>query len=163
MAFRAKVLGREALMRKLERITPGVAEAAAAAKLEVVKEAANLISAAAPYRTGNYMEHIRGERQADNPNIKPFDGRQSKDPDATAVYAPFIWRFLEFGTQASAAVKPSRDRQFKTRNVMTMGKRAHAATPRQPHVFPTWRAFRKEAKRMVNTAINKAVRASLGK
>lgn len=166
MAFRAKVLGREALMRKLERITPGVAEAAAAAKLEVVKEAANLISAAAPHVTGEYMNEIRGERQADNPNIKPVGGQQSKDPDAAAVYAPFIWRFLEFGTAPHVIkAKNAPALAFPSGNggVTAVKEVMHPGAARKPHVFTTWRAFRKEAKRKVNTAINKAVRASLGK
>lgn len=125
-------------------------EYAADAKLEVVKEAANLISAAAPFDTGDYMSEIKGERQADNPNHAPVVGRKSKDPDATAVYAPFIWRFLEFGTKAHL-------------NKGRFAGTQHPGTLAQPHVFPTWNAYRPTAKKKVNAAINRAVREATGK
>lgn len=153
-------------MRKLERITPGVTEAAAAAKLEVVKEAANLISAAAPHDTGNYMENIRGGRQADNPGLVQVGGTKSKDPDATAVYAPYYWHWLEWGT-APHKIKAKNAPALVFRNggggITVAGEVMHPGTKRQPHVFPTWREYRKAAKTKVNAAINKAVRTSLGK
>ncbi len=163
MALRAKMMGREALMRRLNELAPSAEKYAADAKLEVVKEAAIRISAAAPHDTGDYMNSIKGERQADNPNHAPVVGRQSKDPHATAVYAPFIWRFLEFGTKASPGQAPHRDRRYKDRVVMTQGKRSHAATPAIPHVFPVWRDFKPKARRMVNAAINRAVKEVQGR
>lgn len=163
MALKAKMMGRAALMRRLNELAPMAEEYAAEAKLEVVKEAANLISAAAPFDTGDYMSKIKGERQADNPNHAPVVGQKSKDPDATAVYAPFIWRFLEFGTKASAGESPRPDRRYKSGKIMTAGKRAHAATPAIPHVFPTWNEFKPRAKRTINAAINRAVREVRGR
>lgn len=164
MAFKAKMMGREALTRRLNELVPNAEEYAAAAKLEVAKEAANLISAAAPYRSGNYMENIKGERQADNPNHAPVVGQQSKDPHATAVYAPFIWRFLEFGTKAriAEAARPDRRYRRQTKVVMVAAKNAHPGTPAIPHVFPTWNQFRATAKRRVNAAINRSVREVMG-
>lgn len=161
--LKARVEGREALMRRLYDLVPQAEEYAAEAKLEVVKEAANLISAAAPHRTGNYMENIQGERQDANPDIAPIVGSKSKDPDATAVYAPFIWRFLEFGTKASFAEAPRADKRYKDKSRMTVGKRAHAATPAIPHVFPEWNRYRPTAKKIVNAAINRAVKEVQGK
>lgn len=137
-------------MARLRQLAPQAEEYAAEAKLEVVKEAANLISAAAPYRTGEYMNEIKGERQADNPNHAPMVGRKSKDPDATAVYAPFIWRFLEFGTKAH-------------KNKGRFPGTDHPGTRAQPHVFPTWNNFKPQAKRRINAAINRAVREVQGK
>ncbi|MEI5682353.1 MULTISPECIES: HK97 gp10 family phage protein [unclassified Mesorhizobium] len=151
MAFKTKVLGREALMRKLERITPGVTEAAAEAKLEVAQEAAKRIAAVAPVGvSGDYKASIKGARQADNPGITPVGGQQSKDPDATAVYADYIWRFLEFGTAPHI-------------NGGLFPGTAHPGTIRQPHVFPTWKSYRKNAKAKISRAISKAVKTSLGK
>lgn len=164
MAFKAKVLGREALTRKLERITPGAEKAAAEAKLEVAKEAANLISAAAPHDTGEYMNEIRGGRQADNPGIKPFGGKQSKDPDATAVYAPYYAHFLEFGT-APHVIKAKNAPALVFRNgsggITVAEEVMHPGSKRQPHIYNTWREFRPKAKKAVNAAINKAVRQSM--
>lgn len=166
MAIKARVLGREALTRNLERITPGVTEAAAKAKLEVAQEAARRIKDAAPHKTGEYAASIKGERQADNPGIKPVGGRQSKDPDATAVYAEFIWRFIEWGTAPhlikgrggkNLVFKGEDGRTVSVPSVNHPGGRAH------PHVFPTWKAYRKAAKAKISRAIGKAVKASLGK
>lgn len=149
MAFKARV-SREKLMRRLNELVPNAEIYAAEAKLEVVKEAANMISAAAPYDTGDYMSEIKGERQADNPNHAPIVGTQSKDPNATAVYAPFIWRFLEFGTKAHI-------------NKGRFAGTEHPGTAAQPHVFPTWRGYRKAAMKKVRDAINRAVREAQGR
>jgi HK97 gp10 family phage protein len=165
VAFKAKIAGREELMRRLERITPGVTEAAAEAKLEAVKEAANLISADAPHKTGEYMESIQGDFQKNRPGITPVGGRKSKDPDAVGVYAPWYWRFLEFGTaphKIKAKSKPAlvfRDGGpiIVAEEVMHPGSRA------QPHVFPTWKEYKPKAKRKIAKAVNDAVKRSLGK
>lgn len=145
MAFKATVLGREELTRRLERLTPGVAAAAAEAKLIAAREAANRIAAAAPVRTGTYKDSIIGAKQADMPG-KTSIGQQSKDPDATGVYAEFVWKFLEFGTAPH-----------------NIGNGMHPGSRAQPHVFPTWKAYRKTAKALINKAINKAVKDSLKK
>ncbi len=150
MALKAKLQGREVLMRHLNEIAPNAEKYAAEAKLEVVKEAASIISADAPYDSGDYMQNIKGERQADNPNHAPIVGTKSKDPDAAAVYAPFIWRFLEFGTQAH---------ENRGQYAGTM----HPGTTAQPHVFPAWRQFKPTAKKRINAAINRAVKEAQGK
>lgn len=137
-------------MRRLNELAPNAAKYAAEAKLEVVKEAANDISAAAPHDTGDYMSEIKGERQADNPHLAPVAGRTSKDPDATAVYAPWIWRFLEFGTKAHI-------------NKGRFAGTQHPGTNAQPHIFPTWNEFKPRAKKRINAAINRAVRETQGK
>lgn len=167
MAFKTKVLGREALMRKLERITPGVTEAAAEAKLEAVKEAANLISADAPHDSGEYMESIQGDFQKNRPGIVPVGGRQSKDPDAAAVYADFRWRWLEFGTAPHKIVaknKPALIFRAKGGGPIIVAEEVHHPGSRaHPHVFSNWTEYRPKAKRKISKAINDAVKRSLGK
>jgi hypothetical protein len=167
MAFKAKVLGREALMKKLEKITPGATEAAAEAKIEAAKEAASLISAAAPYETGEYMESIQGGRQADHPDAHRIGtSTSSKDPDATGVYADYIWRFLEFGTaphKIAAKAKPRLVFRGKDGRFVSKKSVEHPGGHAEPHVFPTWSEFRPEAKKMINKAVNDAVKRSLGK
>lgn len=167
MAFKATVLGREALTRKLERLTPGVTEAAAKAKLEVAREAAKRIEAAAPVgATGAYKDSIIGARQADMPGKKPLSGQPSKDPDAAGVYADFVWKFLEFGT------KPHKIAGRNGKNLVFLGAGGklvsvpsvnHPGAAAEPHVFPTWKAYRKTAKAKISKAITKAVKDSLGK
>lgn len=166
MAIKARVLGREALTRNLERLTPGVTEAAAKAKLEVAQEAAKRIAAAAPRKTGEYASEIVGERQADNPGKLPVGGRQSKDPDATAIYAPFYWRFLEFGTAPHLIKgKNGGNLVFRAGNGALVETRSvdHPGSFARPHIFPTWKAYRKAAKAKISRAIGQAVKKSLGK
>lgn len=169
MAIKAKVLGREALTRNLERLTPGVTEAAAKAKLEVAQEAAKRIAAAAPKKSGRYAASIVGQRQADNPGILPVGGKQSKDPDACAVYADFIWRFLEFGTAPHNIAAGGGTKTGKLAAITGQAtKRAskpilHPGSRAFPHVFPTWKAYRKAAKSKISRAIGKAVKESLKK
>lgn len=165
MGFKVKVAGREELMRRLERITPGVTEAAAEAKLEAVKEAANLISADAPHDSGEYMESIQGDFQKNRPGIAPVGGKQSKDPDAVGVYADWKWRFLEFGTaphKIKAKAKPAL--VFRDGGPIIVAEEVnHPGSRAQPHVFPAWREYKPKAKRKIAKAVNDAVKRSLGK
>lgn len=164
MAIRAKVLGRETLMRNLEKITPGIAKATAPVKLEIAKEAANLISAAAPAKTGKYMESIQGGRQVDNPGAH-FFGKRSRDPDACGVYADFIWRFLEWGTAPHLIKGRGKNLVFKGEDgrIVSVPSVNHPGTHAHPHVFPEWKKFKPRGQRMINQAVRGAVKASLGK
>lgn len=166
MALKAKIQGRAALMRRLNELAPNAQKYSAEAKLEVAKEAADLISAAAPFDTGDYMYNVKGERQADNPHLAPVVGKTSKDPDATAVYAPWIWRFLEFGTKAhtiKAKNKPTLKFAGADGGVVSKAQVSHPGTAAQPHVFPTWNEFKPRAKKRISAAINRAVREVMGK
>lgn len=153
-------------MRRLSELAPNAEKYAAEAKLEVVKEAASLISADAPHDTGEYMYDIKGERQADNPHLAPLIGRKSKDPDATAVYAPWMWRFLEFGTKAhTIKAKSAKALRFQAEDGKTVSAKnvTHPGTTAQPHIFPTWNSFKPTARKRINAAINRAVREAMGK
>lgn len=163
MGINYKMQGRAELTRRLERLVPGVTEAAAKAKLEVAQEAAAKIAAAAP-GTGNYKSRIKGERQADNPNkggtVKTRGHRESEDPDATGVYAPFFWRFLEFGTAPHSTALGGGTVLGKKK--ADPGK-LHPGSRKFPHVYPTWRSMKPKAKRRIANAINKYIREDLRK
>ncbi|MDX8495887.1 HK97 gp10 family phage protein [Mesorhizobium sp. VK22B] len=163
MAIKTKIIGREALQRRLEELVPEAATAAADAKLEVAQELASRIASRAPVETGDYKGSIRGGRLADNPGILPMGGRQSKDPEATAVYADFIWRFLEFGT-APHAIRGKNGKNLVLTGadggLVSVPSVAHPGSRAHPHVFYTWKAFRKAAKAKISRAISKAVKAS---
>jgi HK97 gp10 family phage protein len=131
VAIRAKFEGREAVMRKLRRLVPDAEIEAAKAQLEAAQELAVAIEARAPLgQTGDYRASIEGAKLSDKPG-KAVLGSTSKDPNATGIFADYIWRFLEFGTVKMAA---------------------------QPHIFPTYRAMKKRIRRKIAGAINKAVR-----
>jgi HK97 gp10 family phage protein len=135
MRIKAQVLGREAVMRKLRALIPEAEKELAKEQLEGAKELANRIKPRAPGpRTGQYQASIQGDRLSSRPGKRAIGkGLKggTKDPNATGVFAEFIWRFLEFGT-------------------VKMAKR--------PHIFPTYRAYRKKLRRRMAGAINKAVR-----
>ncbi|PBB94969.1 HK97 gp10 family phage protein [Mesorhizobium sp. WSM3862] len=163
MAIKTKIIGREALQRRLDELVPEAATAAAEAKLEVAQELASRIASRAPVDSGDYKASIRGGRQADNPGILPVGGKQSKDPDATAVYADFIWRFLEFGT-APHVIKGKNGGNVvfagSDGGLVSVPSVAHPGSRAHPHVFYTWKALRKVAKAKISRAISKAVKAS---
>lgn len=136
MRVRAKVLGRETVMRKLRELVPDAEKELAKAQLEGAIELANRIKPRTPGpRTGQYQASIQADRLANRPSKRAVSGRglraPTKDPNATGIFADFIWRFLEFGTVKMAA---------------------------RPHIFPTYRAYRKKLRRRMATAVNRAVR-----
>lgn len=133
MTVRAKWLGREKVMAKLRKLLPDTEKELAATQLDVARELAGRIRARAPRRTGRYAASIFGDRIAGQAGKQSLIGLrgQTKDPNATGIFAEFVWRFLEFGT-------------------------IHA--PARPHIFPTYRAYKKTARRKVAGAVNKAVR-----
>lgn len=154
MAFKAKLIGRAELTRRLRDIVPEAITAAEAAKLEVVQDAAIKIAARAPRSatagSGDYARSIQGGYQRDNPTKKSFSGQDSKDPDATGVYGDYIWRFLEFGTRGHT-------------NKGQFAGTWHPGTAAQPHILNTWRELKPKAKRKISLAINRAVKKAMGK
>ncbi|AZO54859.1 MULTISPECIES: HK97 gp10 family phage protein [unclassified Mesorhizobium] len=166
MAMKATIIGREALQRRLDELVPEASAAAAKAKLEVAREAANRIAARAPVgATGVLKDSIIGARQADMPGAKAIGNKPSKDPDATGVYADFTWKFVEHGTAPhkitgrngkNLVFTASDGTRVSTPSVNHPGSRA------QPFVFYTWKAYRKAAKAKIARAIGKAVKASMG-
>jgi HK97 gp10 family phage protein len=133
MRVRAKWLGREATMAKLNRLVPNAEKEVAEAQLDAAREVAGRIAARAPAATGAYRSSIQGDRIASRPAKQSAIGLRGRttDRNATGVFAEFIWRFLEFGT---------------------------VKMPARPHIYPTWRAYKKRARRKVATAVNRAVR-----
>lgn len=132
MAIKAKFLGREAVMKKLNAMLPDAEHELAQAQMDVAREAASRIAARAPVgATGDYKASIQADRIGNRPHQELMGIRETKDKNATAVFAKFTWRFLEFGTVNMTA---------------------------RPHIFPTWRAYRKTARRKMAAAVNKAVR-----
>lgn len=151
MAIKAKIMGREALSRKLRQMAPEIEKAAEVALLEGAEDVAAQITSRAPVgATQQYMASIKAGYQRDNPDKKSLSGQPSKDPNATGVYADYIWRFLEFGTRPHI-------------NKGMYAGSQHPGTVAQPHVFPTWRAARPKIKKKIRLAVNKAVRKAMGK
>lgn len=163
MAMMAELKGRDALMRRLNQLAPNVEKYAAEAKLQAAEEAAELMRERAPTgATLEYRESFSGERLADNPNKQQVGVTPTKDPSAAGVFAEYIWRFLEFGTAPHSTVKGGGTVLGK-KNVAASGTGMHPGTAAQPHIFPTWRAYKKKASAKIRAAVNKAVREAMGK
>lgn len=133
MKTSAKFLGREAVVKRLKQLVPDVEEQVAEAQMEGAQELANRIKPRTPGPvTGEYLASIQADRIANRANERAVGTKSpSKDKNATGVFANFIWRFLEFGTVKMSA---------------------------RPHIFPTYRAYRKRLRRKIAGAVNKAVR-----
>ncbi|NVD41292.1 HK97 gp10 family phage protein [Ensifer sp. HO-A22] len=163
MALKAKILGREALTKKLNALAPKVEAEVAVVKLQVMQDAAERISANAPTgATLNYMESIEADYIKNRPHQELIGIEETKDPSAAAVFAPFIWRFLEWGTAPHSTAKGGGTVAGK-KAALSSGVAMHPGTAAQPHIFHVWRAMRKKAKERVNRAVSKAVRLSMGK
>jgi hypothetical protein len=147
----AKWNGRESLMAAMRQIAPEAEVQIAGMQMKVANDLAKKIKTYAPVgldkwrkkgrKAGTYRDAIEGARLADRPGQRGFgksnkpDTRQAtKDPNATGVFGEFIWHFLEFGTQKTA---------------------------RHPHIFPVYRAEKKNIKRRVNRSITVAVRKAM--
>ncbi|WFU88986.1 HK97 gp10 family phage protein [Rhizobium sp. CC1099] len=157
MAINAELRGRDALMRRLEKLAPNVEKYAATVKLEIAKEAAKRIADAAPKNTGEYAANIKAEPIANNPNKKQVGITQTKDPTAAGIYAPWFWHFLEFGTAPHNTAPGGGNKSYSG------PVNLHPGTAARPHVFTTWRAMKKKAGRKIRAAVNKAVREAMGK
>jgi hypothetical protein len=163
--IKARVLGREALTKKLNEVAPLANKYAAEAKIQIAEEAAEKISDRAPFSnsatSGDYAASIQGARIADRPNAKAMVGTSaSKDPDATGIFAAWIWHLLEFGTKPHNVAKGGGTVAGKKQQE---GARLHPGTRAQPHIFPIWRSLRAKAKKKINDAVWRGVREAMKK
>ncbi|MGN6146880.1 MAG: HK97-gp10 family putative phage morphogenesis protein [Mesorhizobium sp.] len=147
MAIKAKMLGREAVMRKLNQLVPEAEKELAEAQLDAAVDLADAIRPRAPVDEGDYARSIEGARLADKPGTAVI-GASTKDKNATGVFADHKWRWIEFGTGE--------------RVQKTTGRRV-GRMPAQPHIMPTYRAKIKAIRRKMAGAVNKAVRKVRGK
>lgn len=135
MKTKATFLGREKTMRLLRGVVPEAEKELAQVQLDSARTLATKIKPRAPGpRTGKYQASIQADKLANRPSERAVGSsinNETKDPNATGVFADFIWRFLEFGT-------------------VNMRKR--------PHIFPTYRQERPKIRRNMAAAVRKAVK-----
>lgn len=140
MAIKAKFLSRDKTMRLLNQVVPEAEKELAKAQIEAARDVAAKIKPRAPGpRTGAYQASIQADRLANRPSERAVGGGASngntKDPNATGVFADYIWRFLEFGT---------------------------VKMPKRPHIYPTYRQERPKIRRKMAAAVRKAVKKAKG-
>lgn len=164
MALKAKVMGREALSRRLAQLAPNAEKYAAVEKLQVMKDFAAEMEQKAPTgATLEYMHSFDGDYIRNRPAQEQVGIKASKDPDAVGLYADYIWRFLEFGTAPHSTAKGGGTVAGKKAAAESGGAGMHPGTPAQPHIFPAWRAAKPKFRKRISAAINKAVREAMGK
>lgn len=140
MAIKAKFLSRDKTMRLLNQVVPEAEKELAKAQIEAAQDVAAKIKPRAPGpRTGAYQASIQADKLSNRPNERDVGGNASngntKDPNATGVFADYIWRFLEFGT---------------------------VKMPKRPHIYPTYRQERPKIRRKMAAAVRKAVKKAKG-
>lgn len=162
MKVKAKFANRDDVMKRLRAIVPAAEAELAKTQIEVTQELANRIRARAPRSPGggDYAQSIQADRLVSRPSGQALISapRGTKDPNATGVFADYIWRFLEFGTAPHNVAKGGGTVKGKI-SLRNGGGIGHPGTTAQPHIFPTYRAYRKTIRRKMASAVNRAVRA----
>lgn len=162
MAIRARFTpqSRAAVTKRLRELVPAAEAQIAKAQEDSAKELAEAIRSRAPAKSGRYRESIQaGLIAGRNDGKKPIGIQETKDPNAWGIFADFLWRFIEFGTRPhtiSAKNKPALVFNVDGRRVVTQSVN-HPGTTKNPHIFPTYRQYRKRIRRRVLAAIRKAI------
>lgn len=159
----AKIIGREALERRLARIAPNVEKYAGAAKMKAGEDLAGAIRLRAPTgETLEYMESIEADEIANRRHQERVGKVLTRDKTAVGIFAKFIWRFLEFGTAPHNVAKGGGTAVGWAQH-RAGGGIQHPGTQAQPHVFPTYRAMRRRIRNQIRSAVNKGIREAMGK
>lgn len=160
MVFKAEVLGREDLTRRLNALAPNIEKYAAVEKKAAGDELADAVRLRAPTgETLDYMESIQADVIADRPAQELMGIRASKDPAAVGLFAKFIWRFLEFGTRPHNVAKGGGTAIGK-KQTEASGAIMHPGSVAKPHIFPTYRAMKPKIRSRIKSAVNRAIRES---
>lgn len=154
------------MTRRLEQMAPLAAKYTADEKLAIANEAAAQMSASAPRgETGAYAASIQGDKLSNRAGRASVGGgiNQTKDPDATGIFADYIWRFLEFGA-AGHVIKAKSSTTLSNGSGEFFGPNVkHPGSTARPHIFHNWRAMRKKSAARIRRAALKGVKEALGK
>ena len=169
MAIKAKILGREKVMRLLNQVVPEAEKELAKAQMEGAQRVAAKIRPRAPGR-GQYAASIQGDKLSNRPDESAVLGKglqnQTKDPNATGIFADWRWRFLEFGTRAHV-IKPKTGEYLVFRGADGQPRYVeqvnHPGSAKFPHIMPTWRQEKPAVRRKMAAAVRKAVKKAKSK
>lgn len=144
MAVSARFVSRDKVMEHLRLIAPNAETEIAKMQVKVGKDMAGAMKQKAPigdpkYRRrgrkpGTYRDSINAAKLSEKSGKLVGSIQQTKDPNAVGIFAEWIWHFIEFGTVRSR---------------------------RQPHIFPTYRAERKNMKRRLARAMRNAIKKAV--
>lgn len=165
MALKARLIGREQAVKMLNLVAPNIGAALAGMQMKVARDLADTIKKYAPVRDGAYRDSIHADRLANRPDAKLVGNfNKTTDPNATGVFAAWYWHFLEFGTRphtikaknAPFMVFEGREGTLKYMRVVN-----HPGSPPQPHIFPIYRAEKKNIRRRLARVVNRAVKKAI--
>lgn len=148
--FRSKLTGKQKVFSQLKRIAPEVDRDLDKALNKNVDELAIASKSYAPKNTGDYAKSLRGGKIKEKAGIPAY-----------GLFASYVWRFIEFGTQAAQV--GSRILGGSSRSGDRKSNRTHPGTPARPHIFPAFRSLRKRMVGRVTRTINKSVRQATGR
>lgn len=151
---------RAAVTKRLRELVPAAEAQIAKAQEESAKELAEAIKARAPRKSGRYAESIEaGKLEGRNDGRKPIGMQETKDPNAWGIFASYLWRFIEFGTRPhTIKAKRTSDLVFYVNGQKIVTPQVnHTGTKARPHIFPTYRQYKKRIKRRMQRAIRNAI------
>jgi len=164
MALKVRIRNREKLMKAFNLLEPNIVTSLAGMQMKVARDLADTIKTYAPVQSGTYRDSIHADRLADRPDASLKGITKTTDPNATGVFAAWYWRFLEFGTRAhTIRAKNAPLLVFRGRegNLKYMREVSHPGSPAQPHIFPVYRAERKNMRRRLARVVNRAVKKAV--
>ncbi|WP_319528983.1 HK97 gp10 family phage protein [uncultured Cohaesibacter sp.] len=145
--LKSKFTGKQKAFQQLRRVAPEITEELNKGMQKSAEEVAGLARDLAPKQSGDYAETIQAKPIEDEAGVPSW-----------GVFASWIWRFIEFGTQAG-----KRGERVQQKGRSRKVGRTHPGTPARPHIWPAYRAFRKRIKGRTTRSINKAVKRAVSR
>ncbi|MDW5313354.1 HK97-gp10 family putative phage morphogenesis protein [Rhizobium sp. PL01] len=164
MALKAKFIGRDQLLRRMDAISPAIQRNLADMQMKVAQEVAEKIRAYAPVDRGDYRRSIHADRLSNRPDANLRGIEKTTDPNATGVFAAWYWHFIEFGTRAHTITAKSAPMLVYDSGGQMRAARSvnHPGTAPQPHIFPAYRMMKKNIKRRLARVVNASVKKAMG-
>lgn len=142
----ASFTNRDKLRKKFKEIPAAVRQAARLQMAVNAKQLRDQAKAFVPEDSGFLKESIIAQNVSDLTRV-----------EWRVRVKGLYGRWVEFGTKASEAQAPSRNRNYRRSVVMTKGKAAHNATPAQPFFWPAYRLLKRRFKARMRRAAKKAI------
>ncbi|MCV6576270.1 MAG: hypothetical protein OIF58_11095 [Cohaesibacter sp.] len=143
--FNAKLTGKQKAFKQLRKVAPSVVEDLGKGLQTNATEMASMARDFAPKDSGDYSETIKAKEVEDKAGVPIW-----------AVFASWIWPFVEFGTRAGR-----RGERINQNGRSRKVQRNHPGTSAQPHLWPAYRTIKKRLKGRTTRSLNKAVKKAI--
>lgn len=146
--------GKKRLSKRLAAMPNGVRKALRAQNRKNAEELVQTMKDFAPIQDGALVSSIKRKDVSNSTRITQRISAGNRE----APYAAWV----EFGTKGSEGEAPRQNKNYRRTEVMTKGKRAHAATEAQPFFWPAYRLKRRRFSARMMRAAKKAMREAGG-